>query len=76
MQDLLNCPFCNNKLSDEPDTLYPSGTTWEDSERCRFYGGHKEYRNKCWNIVCTCGAGLHGDSRGEVVFKWNNRRGL
>ena len=73
MVDLLNCPFCNGSLYSEPDTLYPSGCTWGDLEGCREYGTHKEHPNKCWKIVCTCGAELHADSKEEVIVKWNTR---
>ena len=73
MVDLLNCPFCKARLYSEPDTLHPTGTTWEDLGDCRVYGTHKEYPNKCWTIVCTCGVELHADSKEEVAVKWNTR---
>ena len=76
------CPFCGTKIdSNDPDTLYPSGTGWEDDE-----GGYRSYHSvydvpktqRCYKIVCQehyggCGTEVHGDSVREVIEKWNTR---
>jgi hypothetical protein len=76
------CPFCSKVLDpDNPDTIYPSGIYWRETEYGRCYVSHKERLEtdgKCMQIVCNesqcgCGAEMHGDSVEEVVDKWNRR---
>lgn len=83
---LLPCPFCGKILNvNDPDVLYPSGIYWRDDELLgiRSYHGNDErhyYRDGvCYAIHCPipsggCGAELHGDSKSEVVEKWNTRK--
>ena len=77
------CPFCGMEINpNDPDLVYPSGIAWEDSNegyriyhrRCHQYP--KE--NWCYNVVCNesyggCGCTMSGDSKEEVLDKWNNR---
>jgi len=77
------CPFCGFNFSkDLVDILYPSGIYWrENSEIGGEYIGFKDMLptdHTCWKIVCNgtmggCGAEIHGDSKEEVIEKWNTR---
>lgn len=78
----LPCPFCGSKINaEDPDTLYPSGTGWEDAgEGYRHYVSSYNVPKEqwCYKIVCQehyggCGAEIHGDSVDEVKEKWNKR---
>lgn len=74
MTELKPCPFCGHSNFDMRDTLYPSGTTWhEHKEGYRVYGKPYKYENKCWQVVCGCGAELHADSKQEAITAWNRR---
>jgi hypothetical protein len=73
-ENLLSCPFCGTSDFDENDTLYPNGQSWrEGSEGLRDYGDYRQFDNKCMQIVCKCGAIMHGDSEEEVIALWNTR---
>lgn len=71
---LLACPFCDAKKDIEPDTLYPSGTTWYlHKDGFRVYGAPYKFPNQCWKLVCTCGAEVHADSKDDAIQLWNTR---
>lgn len=76
-----DCPFCGMECNLDNDTLYPNGVGWEIAE-----GGYRHYvsRNSvppeqwCYKVICNesyggCGVEMSGDSREEVVEKWNKR---
>lgn len=82
------CPFCGMKCNLDIDTLYPSGIGWlediwdgEGNAFRHYVSIHKRELPKeqwCYQIVCNksyggCGAIMHGDSKQEVINKWNKR---
>jgi len=83
------CPFCGlTSDTDWEDTLHPSGVGWcednsgyHDSHVHRFYLSteHKdEWEGVCYEISCSvtyggCGANISGDSKEEVIERWNRR---
>jgi hypothetical protein len=82
-ETLLPCPFCGTELNikNEEDIIYPDGIGWKDHDNgMRSYHKFIEvpHQQWCWGIYCSvifggCGAEMHGDSREEVVLKWNTR---
>ena len=75
-----DCPFCGCHVDfDDPDTLHPSGVFWRDTEHGRLYYGWSECdfedrENKCYQLNCLgCGCEMHGDSKDEVIEKWEKR---
>jgi hypothetical protein len=78
---LLPCPFCGKVPDMEDfDTLYPSGIGWKDHEdgtRSYHFAMDVPKEQWCWLLHCFanggCGAEMRGDSRDEVVTKWNTR---
>ena len=81
-----NCPFCGMRNNLDIDTLYPSGIGWIDEEELgqgfrHYVSVHERHLPKeqwCYKVVCNesyggCGATMHGDSKEEVVEKWNKR---
>lgn len=85
-KDLLDsvkpCPFCGMKPDmNDPDTIYPSGTVWREELGFRSYhrfAERKEGDGQCYVMNCCgqaggCGAEMHGDSKEEVLSKWNRR---
>lgn len=84
MTHLLRCPFCGKKPDlEDPDTLYPSGIYWRwDKELdMRTYHRHKEKIDgdlPSWLMHCPetaggCGVEIHGDTKEEILSKWNKR---
>lgn len=88
-KQLKPCPFCRHVIEDLRDGLHPTGTRWcqhEHSELRRHYIG---YRDVChfdnivdsgdvWCLECLeheggCGVVMYGDSRDEVIEKWQLR---
>lgn len=77
------CPFCRKEMdANDPDTLYPNASYWQEDENgITHYVGNKDRKedyHQCWNIVCSqsaggCGAEISGDTKEEVLAKWNNR---
>lgn len=79
------CPFCGHTLDiNDPDVLYPSGIYWyPDGDFHRYYTsqrisiegfrGQPCYKIACKDIMGGCGAEMHGDSKQEVIDKWNRR---
>ena len=77
------CPFCGKKVDmEDHDTLYPSGSGWKDNEELQIRTYHRAFEvpkeQWCWAMHCPmqsggCGAEMHGDSREEVLEKWNRR---
>ena len=74
------CPFCGHTPQDLRDALHPSGIRWREDHGTRHYIGHSDPRDgeRCWDMGCLeheggCGASISGDSRDEVVAKWNRR---
>lgn len=67
------------------DTLYPSGTVYENTQMGRFYYSFGYTRDKakimdghCYNVVCQttsggCNASIDADSKIEAVQAWNKR---
>lgn len=78
------CPFCGHTIDlDDPDTIYPNGTGWEDHDDIglRSYYPRREVPKEqwCYSVHCStnsggCGAELSGDSRTEAIEKWNKRK--
>jgi hypothetical protein len=79
----LPCPFCGKSVDlDDSDTLYPSGDGWKFDEdlQTRTYHRYNEVPREqwCYAIHCPiqaggCGAEMPGDSKEEVLAKWNKR---
>ena len=73
--------------TDINEILHPSGTVWrtifDDGDSTPiieydFYKNREESDNLCYQINCPeiyggCGAEMHGDSKDEVIAKWNTR---
>lgn len=83
--ELLDCPFCGNRLDiADPSTMHMSGTWWRRYKNFRRYVGHadrKEGDKPCWCVNCPeqqdgCGARMGADSRIGVVRAWNTRAEL
>ena len=82
---LLPCPFCGHEVEDPADALHPTGTRWFDVDGRRYYVGRKmsypacyEAEGDVWGLGCLgheggCGATVCGDSRAQVIEKWNRR---
>lgn len=76
------CPFCGKKINlEDHDTFYPTGIGWKD-----IGGGFRSYHSVeevpseqwCYKIVCAvtsggCDAEISGDSKNDVIQKWNRR---
>lgn len=77
------CPFCGMEADEDcGDTLHPSGTGWKyrPDLRTRSYHDLREVPEEqwCYSLNCVlhhggCGAEMTGDSREEVIAKWNKR---
>lgn len=76
------CPFCGlQSHQDWDDTMHPSGVGWRDYPPFRHYLGADQrhrWQGKCYEINCAtqyggCGANISGDSKEEVIEKWNRR---
>lgn len=81
------CPFCGMQSdTEDEDTLYPSGTGWREGlfgsgEVLRQYLSRTDWyrwQGTCYEINCStnyggCGANISGDSKEEVINKWNRR---
>ena len=80
------CPFCGMQShQDWDDTLHPSGSGWRELQfgetKIRHYMGRKDYHKwegACYEIDCAetyggCGVNITGDSKEEVINKWNRR---
>jgi len=82
--EIMPCPFCGKKIDlSDMDTLYPSGLYWVDDVRgIRHYlssAQRTEYSHPVWSLNCAevsggCGAELCGDTKDEVLEKWNRRQ--
>lgn len=84
---ILSCPFCGHMPQDLRDFLHPTGQGWrddpigDDGEMMRHYMRYNDPRGthgQCWELGCLeheggCGATMHGDSREDVIAKWNKR---
>ena len=82
------CPFCGMTSDTEwEDTLYPSGVGWRLLDRgdrglCKSYLGRDRvdiWEGTCYEINCAttyggCGVSISGDSKEEVIDKWNSRK--
>ena len=87
MTKILSCPYCGHTPIDEMDFLHPTGQGWrddpigDDGKMMRHYMRYNDPRGvhgQCWELGCLeheggCGATMHGDSREDVVAKWNRR---
>jgi hypothetical protein len=76
MSELKPCPFCGNSDWDGEDSVYPSGITWKEDPKigCKVYGKWLEFEHKCFQVVCDCGAEMHGDSEADAIKNWNTRK--
>ena len=77
-----DCPFCSKTPDlDEPETVHPSGIYWRLTEFGREYISRNAITRDCfpcWVFNCVesaggCGAEISGDSKEEVLEKWNRR---
>lgn len=77
-----SCPFCGKEIDiNDGDMLYPSGSVWRDDHGFRTYHPLKDRLktdNYCYALHCEisaggCGAEMHGDSKQEVIDKWERR---
>lgn len=83
VQEAAPCPFCGKPADlEDPDTLHPTGTGWRDDEVEGFRTYHSYLKvpkeQWCWGMHCPtpaggCGAEISGDSKEEVLAKWNRR---
>lgn len=81
MTDISGCPFCGHVPEDLEDALHPTGGGWRDDNGNRHYMRRDDPRGvhgKVWELGCLehecgCGATMTGDSRDEVIAKWNKR---
>lgn len=74
------CPFCGLiPQLDDGDTLYPTGIGWDEPPEL---DGLRVYvpairlpKNQwCYKLIChCCGVEMHGDSKQEVLDKWECR---
>jgi len=79
--DLKPCPFCGHTPQDWRDFLHPTGGGWRDDAGQRHYIRRDDPRGthgEVWELGCLeheggCGATMYGDSRAEVLAKWNAR---
>ena len=86
--ELLKCPFCGSMLDQhDSDTLHRSGIVWRDvmvgDDLIRQYFRRSptppwEPHGETWELHCNviyggCSAQLSGDSREEVIAKWQRR---
>lgn len=78
------CPFCGREVDlNDPDTLYPTGIVWSETDDGRWYQYRGEsgiYSGACYVLTCDesaggCSAEIYGDSREEVIAKWSRRAG-
>lgn len=77
------CPCCGlQSHQDWDDTMYPSGLGWiEHEDSFREYLGYDEredWQGMCYRIICAetyggCGVSITGDSKEDVIDKWNRR---
>ena len=82
------CPFCGMTSDTEwEDTLHPSGVGWRedmftgDEIPLRHYLGRDrqdQWQGACYEIHCNviysgCGVNISGDSKEDVIEKWNKR---
>lgn len=80
---LLSCPFCGHTPQDWQDFLHPTGQAWRDDDGMRHYMRWDDPRGthgQVWELGCLeheggCGATMTGDSRQDVLEKWNRRVG-
>ena len=80
---LLACPFCGHLPQDWQDFLHPTGRAWRDDDGMRHYMRWDDPRGthgQVWELSCLeheggCGATMTGDSRQDVLDKWNRRVG-
>lgn len=75
------CPFCGRKPDmDGDDTLYPTGR-WREDDGLRHYlmiDDERESHGTVYTMHCPetyggCGAQVAGDSKDDVMAKWNRR---
>jgi len=87
--DIKPCPFCGMAVDiNDYDTLYPSGIHWyDDPDIGRVYISRNQLKrakglyhvHDCWVLNCVataggCGASITGDSAGEAIHKWQQRK--
>ena len=82
---LLPCPFCGHATEDLRDALHPTGGRWYYVDGRRYYARRDDRRQfplessgDVWEMGCLeheggCGATMCGDSRAQVIEKWNRR---
>ena len=76
-----HCPCCGRKVDPEDeDTLHRSGK-WKDSNngfRRYMPSSAEDFHGWTWSLSCVehyggCGLNISGDSKEEVIEKWNRR---
>lgn len=81
-EDVKPCPFCGMLVDfDDPDTLYTTGIYWRESGGVRLYIHRKYWQEgdgEVWGMNCPepaggCGVEMRGDTKEEVLEKWNRR---
>lgn len=81
MLELKSCPFCGHVIYDIQDALHPTGRGWRVDDDIRHYLPAKEshrFHGEVWSLNCLeneggCGVEMNGDSREEVIEKWQRR---
>lgn len=81
--NLLPCPFCGHThpVDDQADVIYPTGAWREVNEGYIIYFPYYQREpddGLVWSIHCVecsggCGAEISGNTKEEVIKKWNTR---